>query len=62
MKLTTQSIGFLKALLKELKENFPDSIPINSSPSLDEFRRLQGHQEVIQYIKNLTDGDDDAQE
>jgi hypothetical protein len=59
MKLTDQSIGFLTALLANLQEQFPDSIPINTSPSLEEFRRLQGHQEVIQYIKNLKAGDGD---
>lgn len=62
MKLTNQSIGFLTALLKELKETFPDSIPINSSPSLEEFRRLQGQQEVIQYIKNLKEEERDDDE
>lgn len=64
MKLTNQTIGFLTALLKELKEAFPDSIPINSSPTLEEFRRLQGHQEVIQFIKNLKEhegGSDDEE-
>jgi hypothetical protein len=57
MKLTNQSIGFLTALLKELEEAFPDTIPINQPTTLEEFRKLQGHQEVIQLIKNIRDAD-----
>lgn len=63
MKITFEVSNILEALLEELKDLFPDSIPINNTPSLEEFRKLQGQQEVIQYIRNRiapeeTEGDE----
>ena len=55
MKLNHTTTTILSDLLEDLEETFPDTIPINSNPSLEDFRKLQGHQEVIQFIRNLLD-------
>lgn len=62
MRITFENSKIITALLEELEEHFPNKIPINSSPSLEEIRRLQGHQEVIQYVRNLVDEDETKEE
>lgn len=59
MKLTNTTARVLSAIIKEAEQNFPNVIPINTSPSLEEFRRLQGHQEVIQFFRNMLDEQND---
>lgn len=59
MKLTDANVNTLRSLLKDLKLNFPSSIPINREVSLEEIRRLQGQQEIIQYIDNMIDAQDE---
>lgn len=62
MKITYKNSQFLTGLIEDLEENFPNSIPINTPISIEDVRRLQGHQEAIQYIRNLLDtGEDDTQ-
>lgn len=62
MKITLQTANMLSALLSDLEENFPNNIPINTYPSIEEFRRLQGQQEVIQFIRNLLDDGEDQED
>ena len=59
MKLAFTTANTISSLLKELEENFPDTIPINNQISLEEFRTLQGQQEVLQFIRNLLDTEED---
>ncbi len=59
MELTLQSTQIISSLLEELETNFPNHIPINTHVSLEEVRRLQGQQEVVQYIRNLVDDGED---
>lgn len=58
MKINQTSSYVISALLEELDKHYPNQIPINQSPSIEELRRLQGHQEVIQHIRNLVDVDE----
>lgn len=53
MKITQSTANTISTLIEELEEDFPNQLPINSDVSIEEFRRLQGQQEVIQYIRNL---------
>lgn len=53
MKITFESSKTITSLITELEKDFPNNIPINSAPPIEEIRRLQGHQEVIQWIRNL---------
>lgn len=62
MKLTFQTASVISALIEELEKDFPDTIPINNSPTIEDFRRLQGQQEVIQSIRNLVDTEDDKED
>ena len=59
MKITSTSAGIITALLEELEEHFPNKVPIHTSPTLEEIRRLQGHQEVIQFLRNLIEEDNE---
>ena len=60
MKLTIESARAITTLLEELELHFPNNIPINNTPSLEDFRKLQGQQEVIQFVRNaIDDGEDD---
>lgn len=59
MKLTINSKETISSLLKELEETFPNKIPINCLPELGDFRNLQGKQEVIQFIRNLVEPEED---
>ncbi len=61
MNLNINTAKAITALLKELQEFFPNHIPINTEVSLEEVRRLQGHQEVIQFIQNLLGEDEDTE-
>jgi hypothetical protein len=58
MQITQSTANTLSSLLSDLEEYYPNQIPINSRPTLEDFRRLQGQQEVIQYIRNLIEPDD----
>lgn len=59
MKITFESSKYFSGLLEELQEYFPNDIPSNLSVTIEDIRRLQGQQEVVQYIRNLLDDDKD---
>jgi hypothetical protein len=59
MKPSLSQVNTLKKLLKDLNENFDSNIPTGRNVGLEDFRRLQGQQDVILYIRNLIEGDDD---
>lgn len=59
MKITDRTSGFLKDLLEDLEMNFRNQIPIHAPISLDEFRRLQGQQEVVQFVRNLINNEEE---
>lgn len=58
MKITNKSARVISALLKELERQYPNQIPINTPTSLEDLRKLQGHQEVLQSIRNLLDNEE----
>lgn len=61
MKITLTTANTISSLLEELDEYFPKEIPINNAITIEDFRRLQGHQEVIQYIRNLIRPDEEEE-
>lgn len=44
-------------LIRHLTEIFPDKLPPKSA-SIEDIRILQGHQEVVEYIRSLKDEED----
>lgn len=50
-------ISFTK-LLKMLAEDYPNGLPLHDTSS-KQLRRLQGQQDVIEYIKQLAENEDD---
>ena len=62
MKITLNAAATLSGLLKELSRDFPDNIPINNDIDLLQIRRMQGNQEVIQWIRNLLESDEETED
>lgn len=46
-------------LLKKLKEAFPDILPDDKSITLESFRVLQGQQDVVTFIEDLANQEED---
>ena len=62
MKITLTNSKIISGLIEELQKDFPNNIPINNDIDLLEVRRLQGQQEVIQWIKNLLDAGEETED
>lgn len=53
MNITQATANVISALIKELDTDFSATIPLSSSTNIEDLRRLQGQQDVVQYVRNL---------
>lgn len=58
MKLSHTNLKTAKAILKDLEENYPNKIPLETNIPIEQIRRLQGQQDIIQHIRNLVIDED----
>lgn len=63
MQINQSNKFVITSLLLELEKYYPNKIPLNTSDvQIEDFRILQGQQDVIQYIRNLVEPEETEDE